>query len=117
MATQWTCNCPGGKIKADVYRGKQRDKLLAGINNGWLETLLVSYETLRMDFCLLNAVGWSCVIFDEVHRLKRTSSLSLPPGIWTDSASRATTENRSKLTTMCMDLNTRRRFGTRGLLC
>jgi hypothetical protein len=56
----------------DVYRGKQRDKFLAGINNGWLEALLVSYETLRMDFCLLNAVDWSCVIFDEVHRLKRT---------------------------------------------
>jgi SNF2 family DNA or RNA helicase len=73
---QWTRGCPGGKVKADVYRGKQRDKFLAGINNGWLEALLVSYETLRMDFGLINAVDWSCVIFDEVHRLKRCAPLS-----------------------------------------
>jgi len=68
---QWTRSCPGGKIKTDVYRGKQRGKLLAGISNGWLDVLLVSYETLRMDFALINAIDWACIIFDEVHRLRR----------------------------------------------
>ncbi|KAL6059638.1 DNA repair and recombination protein RAD26-like [Balamuthia mandrillaris] len=92
---KWSRGCEGGRFKAEIYRGKDKEATLVGATNGRVEVMLISYEALRNDFDAINAIDWCCMIFDEVHRLK---------------------DRRSKLTVTCMKLNNPRRYGLTGTI-
>lgn len=62
-------------VAVGVYHGAARGAVLARVRTGALRVAVTSYETFRHDLAVLAALPWTCVVFDEVHRLKGCEAL------------------------------------------
>ncbi|KAH9929468.1 P-loop containing nucleoside triphosphate hydrolase protein [Fomitopsis serialis] len=65
-----------GYFEVGMYTGtkNERSEVLHDFKMGRLDVLLTSFETARNDIALLDDLAWSCIIVDEVHRLKNPRS-------------------------------------------
>ncbi|KAF9815676.1 hypothetical protein IEO21_04393 [Rhodonia placenta] len=61
-----------GYFEVGMYTGppKERAGVLNDFKMGRLDVVLTSFETARKDISLLDDLAWTCVIVDEVHRVK-----------------------------------------------
>ncbi|KAF9480626.1 hypothetical protein BDN70DRAFT_877317 [Pholiota conissans] len=69
-----------GYFEVGLYNGskKEREEVLHSFKLGRLDVLVTSFDLARRDIDLLDDLAWSCVIVDEVHRVKNeTSKISL----------------------------------------
>jgi SNF2 family DNA or RNA helicase len=73
--------------------GQDKEAVFQSASQGKLDVVLTSYDTFKQQFTAINEVRWSCVIFDEAHKIKNKSS---------------------KLSQICKRLKTVRRFGLTG---
>jgi SNF2 family DNA or RNA helicase len=80
-------------LRAAAFQGSERRRALYNIQSRRADVLLISYEMLRTNRELIEDIGWTCIIFDEIHRLKNI---------------------HSKLTVECSKLNCKRRVGLTG---
>lgn len=75
VLTQWSREFDKWtRLKIELYHGKGRETYLKSLKSGRLDVLLTSYETFRIDFEPLNGIPWSCMVFDEVHKIKNKQS-------------------------------------------
>ncbi|TFY62320.1 hypothetical protein EVJ58_g3937 [Rhodofomes roseus] len=63
-------------FEVGMYIGtkNERGEVLHDFKMGRLDVLVTSFETARNDIALLDDLPWSCIIVDEVHRLKNPRS-------------------------------------------
>ncbi|KAH9834464.1 P-loop containing nucleoside triphosphate hydrolase protein [Rhodofomes roseus] len=63
-------------FEVGMYTGtkNERGEVLHDFKMGRLDVLVTSFETARNDIALLDDLPWSCIIVDEVHRLKNPRS-------------------------------------------
>ncbi|KAF5329238.1 hypothetical protein D9619_009039 [Psilocybe cf. subviscida] len=65
-----------GYFEVGVYTGKDRGDVLKDFKLGRLDVVLTSFDSARSDIDLLDDLPWSCIIIDEVHRVKKSNSKS-----------------------------------------
>ncbi|KAH9948482.1 P-loop containing nucleoside triphosphate hydrolase protein [Amylocystis lapponica] len=65
-----------GYFEVGLYIGvpQQRADVLRDFKMGRLDVVLTSFDVARRDISLLDDLAWSCVIVDEVHRVKNPRS-------------------------------------------
>ncbi|KAJ3289583.1 hypothetical protein HDU79_003937 [Rhizoclosmatium sp. JEL0117] len=63
-----------GYFSTGIFHGTMRKETLAKAVAGLLEVTITSFGTARNYQHELDTVPWSCIIVDEVHQLKETSS-------------------------------------------
>ncbi|KZT66740.1 hypothetical protein DAEQUDRAFT_767713 [Daedalea quercina L-15889] len=65
-----------GYFEVGMYVGSknERSEVLHDFKIGRLDVLVTSFETARNDIALLDDLPWSCIIVDEVHRLRNPRS-------------------------------------------
>ncbi|KAI0695319.1 P-loop containing nucleoside triphosphate hydrolase protein [Cytidiella melzeri] len=63
-------------LEVGVYaNGKQeRSQVLQNFKYGRLDVVITSFDLARKDIDLLDNLSWSCIIVDEVHRIKNPNS-------------------------------------------
>eukprot|EP00850_Spirogloea_muscicola_P016449 SM000133S26815 [mRNA] locus=s133:247537:253406:- [translate_table: standard] len=82
-----------GSFRVGLFHGPTRESSLARLLVGEFEVLLTSYDTYLRTQDELLAIGWDCIVADEVHRLKN---------------------EKSKIYIACQRFQTRRRYGLSG---
>eukprot|EP00850_Spirogloea_muscicola_P018883 SM000178S03448 [mRNA] locus=s178:15812:21737:- [translate_table: standard] len=82
-----------GSFRVGLFHGPTRESSLARLLVGDIEVLLTSYDTYLRAQDELLAIGWDCIVSDEVHRLKN---------------------EKSKIYIACQRFQTRRRYGLSG---
>jgi superfamily II DNA or RNA helicase len=80
-------------MRVSSFQGSDRKRAMQSIEQRRSDVLLVSYEMLRTNREEIDRIKWTCVVFDEIHRLKN---------------------GRSKLTVECGQIACTRRFGLTG---
>ncbi|PPQ75889.1 hypothetical protein CVT26_000154 [Gymnopilus dilepis] len=65
-----------GYFEVGLYTGgpKEREPVINDFKLGRLDVVITSFDLARRDIDLLDNLPWSCIIVDEVHRVKNTSS-------------------------------------------
>ncbi|KAJ3077274.1 hypothetical protein HDU98_004236 [Podochytrium sp. JEL0797] len=63
-----------GYFSHGIYHGSQRAETLKNAKKGVLEIAITSFATARNYQHELNEIPWSCIIVDECHQLKETTS-------------------------------------------
>ncbi|CCM04135.1 uncharacterized protein FIBRA_06297 [Fibroporia radiculosa] len=65
-----------GYFEVGIYTGlpKERADVLRDFKMGRLDVVVTSFETARNDIALLDDLAWSCIVIDEVHRVKNPRS-------------------------------------------
>ena len=60
----------------DVYHGptEVKDSVLKIARSGWLEIMITTYTTYRLNKSEINTVDWDCVVADEFHCIKGSRS-------------------------------------------
>lgn len=65
-----------GYFEVGLYQGnrKERECVINDFKLGRLDVVVTSFDLARKDIDTLDTLAWSCVIIDEVHRVKNLSS-------------------------------------------
>ncbi|PPQ63446.1 hypothetical protein CVT24_004978 [Panaeolus cyanescens] len=65
-----------GYFEVGLYNGtpKEREEVLRDFKLGRLDVVLTTFDLARKDIEVLDDLAWSCVIVDEVHRVKNEAS-------------------------------------------
>ncbi|KIM41907.1 hypothetical protein M413DRAFT_445116 [Hebeloma cylindrosporum] len=65
-----------GYFEVGLYTGtpKEREEVLHSFKMGRLDVIVTSFDLARRDINLLDDLAWSCIIVDEVHRVKNEVS-------------------------------------------
>ena len=60
----------------DVYHGSTevKESVLQTAKSGWLEIMITTYTTYRLNMSEVNTVDWDCVVADEFHCIKGSRS-------------------------------------------
>ena len=60
----------------DVYHGstEAKDAVLKSARSGWLEIMITTYTTYRLNKSEINTIDWDCVVADEFHCIKGSRS-------------------------------------------
>ncbi|XP_057299784.1 DNA excision repair protein ERCC-6-like 2 isoform X1 [Hydractinia symbiolongicarpus] len=64
-----------GYFKTGKFHRKSKDEVIDLVEQGKLEVVLTTHETMRIYIETLCMIKWSAVIFDEAHRIKETTAL------------------------------------------
>lgn len=64
-----------GYFKTGKFHRKSKDEVIDLVEQGKLEVVLTTHETMRIYIETLRMIKWSAVIFDEAHRIKETTAL------------------------------------------
>ncbi|KDR74087.1 hypothetical protein GALMADRAFT_227782 [Galerina marginata CBS 339.88] len=65
-----------GYFDVGLYNGaaKEREQVIKDFKLGRLDVVITSFDLARRDINLLDDLPWSCIIVDEVHRVKNESA-------------------------------------------
>ncbi|KAL0952740.1 hypothetical protein HGRIS_006971 [Hohenbuehelia grisea] len=65
-----------GYFEVGMYNGspKERAPVLKDFKMGRLDVVITTHELARDEINLIDSLPWSCIIVDELHRVKNTSS-------------------------------------------
>jgi SNF2 family DNA or RNA helicase len=61
-------------LRVTSFQGSERRRALHSIVSRRADVLLMSYEMLRTNREQIEQIKWTCIIFDEIHRLKNIHS-------------------------------------------
>ena len=82
-------------FKVCLYHGQTKRMALSKIKSGYADVMISSYGMVQKELDEMNGVEWTCVVFDEVHKLK---------------------DRTSKVCRACCQLECQKRYGLTGTL-